>query len=268
MFGLTDSSILHALSNKAKQNVEPIVYYDTKGSPNLIRLLDGCTLHPIRQLGFMHHKVLVLDDEMVFLGSANMTPHSLRMHDNLVIGFSNKKIAAFLKQKVPYSSGHIRTPVGGQDVDLWILPDPNGNALYEMKRVLRSANKSIRAAIFTFTHPTLADELLMAHKRGIDVTVVIDLHSGLGASAHTISALKNAGINVLYSQGLQLLHHKFVLIDEQTLIAGSANWTKAAFTKNSDSLIILHHLNQEQKSYLNYLWKRLFVTSKDMEFGS
>ena len=262
MFGLSDPAILKALAKKMDDSVEPQVYYDTNGSPNLYRKLEGCEIHPIRQIGFMHHKILIVDNEMVFLGSANMTTQSLRMHDNLVIGLSSKKIAAFLKQKVPYSTGHVRTLVGGQDIDLWILPDPNGNALAELKKNLRKAHRSIRVAIFTFTHPTLADELLMAQKRGIAVTVVIDTHSGLGASSKTIGVLKKAGIKVLFSQGVQLLHHKFVLVDDQTLIAGSANWTKAAFTKNSDCLVILHNLTQEQKSFMNYLWNRIAKTSQ------
>jgi phosphatidylserine/phosphatidylglycerophosphate/cardiolipin synthase-like enzyme len=266
MFGLTDPAILKVLSKKIEQKVEPIVYYDTNGSPNLYRMLDGCELHPIRQVGLMHHKVLILDDEMVFLGSANLTTQSLRMHDNLVIGLHSKRIASFLREKVPYCSGHIQTPVGGQEVDLWILPDPNGHALSELKRKLRNANRSIRAALFTFTHPALADELILAQKRGVAVTVVIDLHSGLGASAKTVGALKKAGVRILYSQGVQLLHHKFVLIDDSTLIAGSANWTKAAFTKNSDCLAMLHNLTTDQRSYMNYLWKRISIAAREPEF--
>jgi len=263
MFGLSDPAILKTLSKKTEERVEASVYYDASGSPNLYRLLDGCELHPIRQSGFMHHKVLILDDEMVFLGSANMTPQSLRMHDNLVIGLASKKVAAFLKQKVPYATGHLHTPVGGQEVDLWLLPDPNGHALTELKRKLRKARRSIRVALFTFTHPSLADELLMAQRRKVAVTVVIDMHSGLGASAPTVAALRKGGIQVLYSQGVQLLHHKFVLVDEETLIAGSANWTRAAFSKNSDCLVFLHHLNQEQRSYMNYLWKRIAISARE-----
>jgi phosphatidylserine/phosphatidylglycerophosphate/cardiolipin synthase-like enzyme len=264
MFGLSDPAILKALAKKTAESIDPVIYYDTNGSPNLYRALKSCELHPIRQIGLMHHKILILDNETVFIGSANMTTPSLRMHDNLVIGLASKQISTFLKQKVPYSSGHLRAPVGGQLVDLWILPDPNGGALSELKKKLRGAHRSIQAALFTFTHPSLADELLMAHKRGVDVSVIIDMHSGLGASSKTIAALQKAGIRVLYSQGVQLLHHKFVLIDDLTLAAGSANWTKAAFTKNSDCLVILHHLNEEQKSFMKSLWRRLSATSQEL----
>jgi len=187
------------------------------------------------------------------------------MHDNLVIGLSSRKVASFLKQKVPYSTGHLRTPVGGQTVDLWILPDPNGHALAELRKCLKGARRKIQAAVFTFTHPSLTDELILAHRRGVEVTVLIDMHSGLGASANTVAALKKAGIRVLFSQGVQLLHHKFVLIDERILLAGSANWTKAAFTKNSDCLVALHNLTQEQKAFMTYLWKRISKPAQEVD---
>ncbi|NBP21731.1 MAG: hypothetical protein EBV36_07585 [Burkholderiaceae bacterium] len=105
-------------------------------------------------------------------------------------------------------------------------------------------------------------ELITAKKRGVDISIVVDMHSGLGASAKMVAELKNAGIKILLSQGVQLLHHKFVYIDGQTLITGSANWTKAAFTKNSDCLIILHNLSQEQKTFMNRLWRRIETTAK------
>ena len=128
---------------------------------------------------------------------------------------------------------------------------------------MRHANQTIRVAIFTLTHPSLIDELILAHRRGVEVTLVIDMHSGLGASAQAVQALQKAGIKILFSQGVQLLHHKFVYIDEQLLLTGSANWTKAAFTKNSDCLILLHNLTQEQKSFMNYLWKRIHTAAQE-----
>lgn len=262
MFGLSDPAILKALENKAKKQIQTTVYYDLNGSPNLYKILETCEIHPIRLPGLMHQKIFIIDDEMVFLGSANMTTQSLRMHDNLVIGFNNKKIASFLKEKVPYSSGHVSTAIGGQDVDLWILPDPKGNALAELRKRLRNATKTIRVALFTLTHPSLLDELIMARRRGVKVTVVVDMHSGLGASAQAVSALKKAKVPVLFSQGTQLLHHKFVYIDEQLLFTGSANWTKAAFTKNSDCLLLLRNLTIDQQSFMNYLWKRIQSTAQ------
>ncbi len=263
MFGLSDSAILQALQQKAEEEVPVTIYYDAKGSPNVSHLLRECVVHPVQKGGLMHQKILILDEEMVLLGSANMTLQSLRMHDNLVIGFRNKKIASFLKQKAPFSFGHLRTSVGGQIVDLWTLPDPKGQSLYALKKALRGARHSIRAALFTLTLPSLIDELILAHKRGVAVQVVLDMHSGLGASANAAAALQKAGVQVRFSQGIPLLHHKFVLIDDQALIAGSTNWTRAAFAQNSDCLAMLHNLLPEQKNWMKSLWRRIIATAQE-----
>lgn len=257
MFGLSDGAILSALMKKIDAGIPTTVYYDVKGSPKLQQILEGGDIHPVKTAGLMHQKILILDDETVFIGSANMTSASLRMHDNLVIGLMSQKAAQFLKSRAPNSSGYFRTLVGGQEVEFWLLPDPRGHALSDLRKKIRSAHRSIRIALFTFTHPQLLDEVIAAHKRGLSVTIVVDMHSSFGASAKTIDALKKAGIPVLVSQGVQLLHHKFIYIDESLLLTGSANWTKSAFYKNSDCIVALHNLNSDQKAFMNRLWTQI-----------
>ena len=262
MFGLSDPAILNAL---AKKNIPTVVYYDANGSPNLWSTLPNANLHPVRGYGLMHQKILILDKETVFIGSANMTTASLRMHDNLVIGLKNKKIAQFLIDRSPNSTGYLQTTVGGQRLELWLLPDPRGHALHDMKKKIRAANKSLRIALFTFTHPALIEEVIAAHKRGLMVSVVIDMHSGLGASHQAIDKLKKAGVRISMSRGVQLLHHKFILIDDHTLVSGSANWTKAAFYKNSDCFVVLHNMNSTQKNFMNNLWTRIESEAKPVK---
>lgn len=264
MFGLSDNPILAAISQKTKKGLDVDVYYDPKGSPKVDLLLQGAKVHPIMGNGLMHQKILVLDHETVFIGSANMTTSSLRMHDNLVVGFVSPKIADFLEQETPHQSGYMRAMVGGQDVEIWLLPDPRGHALTDLRKKIKSASKSLRIALFTYTHPGLIEEVIAAHRKGVDVSVIIDMHSGLGASAKGIQQMKDEGIPIFISQGVQLMHHKFVWIDEQILLTGSANWTKAAFYKNSDCFLSLHPLNMEQKSFMKKLWRRLKAESKEL----
>jgi phosphatidylserine/phosphatidylglycerophosphate/cardiolipin synthase-like enzyme len=262
MFGLSDRAVLSALAKKINENVPTTVYYDTGGSAKIFKFLSGGQIHPIKNSGLMHQKILILDKEMVFIGSANMTSASLRMHDNLVIGLVSRPVARFLEEHEPYSPGYLRTMVGGQDLELWLLPDPRGHALTELRKEVRNARKSIRIALFTLTHPSLIDEVIEAHKRGVRVSIVVDMHSGLGASAKAVEAFKKAGVTIGLSQGTQLLHHKFIYIDEQTLVTGSANWTKAAFYKNSDVILALHNLNEEQKKFMNRLWRQVETSAK------
>jgi phosphatidylserine/phosphatidylglycerophosphate/cardiolipin synthase-like enzyme len=259
MFGLSDPTLLQAL---ASRQVATTVYYDPTGSPSLWNSLPFAELHPVQSKGLMHQKILVCDQETVFIGSANMTAASLSMHDNLMIGLKSPMLARFLIEKVPGSPGYFRTAVGGQEMELWLLPDPRGHALNDLKKKIRSAKKSLQIALFTLTHPTLLDEIIDAHRRGVYVCPIIDMHSGLGASKKAVEQLRKAGIRVLMSKGIQLLHHKFILIDKEMLVSGSANWTKAAFYKNSDCFFALHHLKGEQKAFMERLWNRIESEAK------
>jgi len=259
MFGMTESSILHILAKKA-ETIPVTVYYDAKNSLKLKKLIPNIKAIPIEKSAFMHQKILVIDKKMIFIGSANFTTSSLNMHDNLVIGFHSPKLAKFILEKSPYHNGYINTLHAGKNLEFWLLPDPRGNGLNAILKALRKAKKSIKIAIFTFTHPGVVQELTLAKKRGVEVDVTIDFGASLGISSKVIKQLKNEKINVLLSQGSQLLHHKFILIDDKILITGSANLTKAAFYKNHDCFLIMQ-LNGTQKSFMEELWNKVISES-------
>lgn len=263
MFGLSDAAILGELAARIQDHLPVKVFYDANESTHVRPALEGGDLHPVQAAGLMHQKILILDSDLVFIGSANMTPSSLRMHDNLVVGLRSRQVAQFLQERAPSSSGYLRTMVGGQDIELWLLPDPRGIALSDLRRHIRHAGKTIQIALFTLTHPSLCDEILAAKERGVDVTIAVDMHSGLGASAKAIDRLRRGKVKVVYSHGVQLLHHKFVLIDGQTLLSGSANWTKAAFNKNSDCILALNQLTPEQKDFMQKLWHRIETEAEE-----
>jgi phosphatidylserine/phosphatidylglycerophosphate/cardiolipin synthase-like enzyme len=119
--------------------------------------------------------------------------------------------------------------------------------------------------MFTLTHPEITQALLRAKKRGVEVTIAADYYTAKGASKKTLETMRNGGIKILNSQGRQLLHHKWAIIDDLTLIMGSANWTKAAFSKNQDFLFFLFPLNQDQRKFLNKLWNVIEMESVSPE---
>lgn len=261
IFGLTDPAIVKALQEKSQNGVKVKVYYDPGGSIQLNRFLTLAETIPVQNVGLMHQKILVIDNQLVFLGSANMTPTSLAMHDNLVFGFHNKQLAEFLVKNAPGEGRSHTFHIGGQTLDLWLLPDPRGHALYSIRKTIEGASRSIQIAMFTFTHMGLVDSLISAHRKKIQVTVIIDRQTCIGASKKAVDALKKAGIEVLVSPGPELLHHKFMMVDERILISGSANWTKSAFYNNHDCFITLHNLNPDQKSFMRGLWDRVETIS-------
>ena len=263
IYSLTDAKILQALRQKGEEGIDVRVICDAKASPYADKKLGkGITVCKCSHKGIMHQKILVVDGEYVWLGSANMTSESLRMHDNLVLALHSPAVASMILAKADGLQGNslIQTippqdfSIAGQKVELWFLPD-NPHGVERLIQLIRSAKKTIRVAMFTWTHQNLAKEIIKAKKRGIDVETAIDYNSGKGTSAKVVRLLSNEGVPVSLSKSYRgLLHHKFVYIDEEILVNGSANWTLAAFARNDDCFVVLHALSSTQTQKMNQLW--------------
>jgi phosphatidylserine/phosphatidylglycerophosphate/cardiolipin synthase-like enzyme len=242
MYTLSDEKMIQKLHQKALSGVKVTIYFDPKGGS--LPLPAPITPIPLKARGLMHRKIVVIDDAHVFLGSANMTTASLMLHDNLSLGFYNPELAHFLACPTPAPF----TFAGGR---LFLLP--HSDALPTLLETLGRAQKEIFCAMFTLTHPDLIDALIQAHRRGIKVTVALDYYTARGAGQKGTTLLKQAGVPLLVSRGVQLLHHKWALIDQTTLVLGSTNWTGAAFTRNHDCLLFLEPLSKEHQKYMEKL---------------
>ncbi len=261
IYALTDPQIIQALKEKNEAGIPVYIVCDAKASRGIIKKLPQAQI--IRRFGegLMHQKILLIDQKQILIGSANMTRESLRLHANLIMGLNHPALAQALAAKIKSMDEegastllrHLEMMVGSQYVELWILPDDPA-AVERIIQLLRSAKKSIKVAMFTWTRTDFTQELIQAAKRGVRVEAVIDRYSGKGASAKIVSMLSQEGIPIKLSTGQGLLHHKFVYIDDKILINGSANWTHQAFKTNDDCFLIMNPLTPEQQAKMNALW--------------
>ncbi|MEI6831653.1 MAG: phospholipase D-like domain-containing protein [Candidatus Omnitrophota bacterium] len=91
----------------------------------------------------------------------------------------------------------------------------------------------------------LVDELINANKRGVKVKVILDQninYNNLGKGSGTWEReakndplflyLKKNGIEVYYDNVFIITHSKVIIIDEEIVILGSANWTMSSLKRN------------------------------------
>jgi phosphatidylserine/phosphatidylglycerophosphate/cardiolipin synthase-like enzyme len=100
------------------------------------------------------------------------------------------------------------------------------------------ANESIKAMLYLITQDELAEAVIKAHNRGIDVAIIID-DDWVSSSGSDYQAILDAGIDIRDDHRSGLLHHKVVIIDEYILMTGSYNWSASAEDRNDENLIIL-----------------------------
>ncbi len=230
-YTLSDPAIIRLLKKKAADGVAVSVTYDGKTTAPLPPPIQS---HPWHGRGLMHRKILLIDDTYVYLGSANLTEASLKMHDNMMIGLWDPPLATFLKNPTQTSFGN----------RFYFLPSPE--ALPFLLKKLNEAETSIDVALFTLTHKPLIAALINAHERGVKVTVKLDRYAMKGACKKAAKQLSDAEVPLLVSEGMQLYHHKWVLIDKKIWIMGSANWTHAAFSKNKDFIYYIDNIDNNK----------------------
>jgi phosphatidylserine/phosphatidylglycerophosphate/cardiolipin synthase-like enzyme len=108
---------------------------------------------------------------------------------------------------------------------------------------LRRARRQILVQAFSFTSRPLANALIAAKRRGVEVQVLADREQTFGGEASRIPDLARAGIPVMLEVRYQSAHNKIMVIDDSTadatVITGSYNWTYAAQYKNAENVLIL-----------------------------
>ena len=101
-----------------------------------------------------------------------------------------------------------------------------------------AAQTAIRVQAYSFTAIDIADALIRARKRGLDVVVVVD-KSQTRERYSMIDELKNEGVPVFIDDCCAIAHNKVMIIDERIVVTGSYNFTKAAELRNAENMLII-----------------------------
>jgi phosphatidylserine/phosphatidylglycerophosphate/cardiolipin synthase-like enzyme len=103
--------------------------------------------------------------------------------------------------------------------------------------VLGEAKTSILLQAYSFTSAPIAKALVDAKKRGVRVEATLD-KSNRTDKYSAADFLANSGIPTLIDAQHAIAHNKVIVIEGETGISGSFNYTKAAQDKNAENLEI------------------------------
>jgi phosphatidylserine/phosphatidylglycerophosphate/cardiolipin synthase-like enzyme len=115
---------------------------------------------------------------------------------------------------------------------------PHGGCTDAIIRELNQAKHTILVQAYSFTSAPIAKALLNAHKRGVKVEVILD-KSQRTEKYSSATFLFNNGIPVKIDAKHAIAHNKVIIIDSDTVITGSFNFTKAAEEKNAENLLVI-----------------------------
>ena len=115
---------------------------------------------------------------------------------------------------------------------------PHGGCTDVIVAALDQARETVLVQAYSFTSAPIAKAVVDAHKRGVKVQVILD-RSQRTEKYSSADFLAHAGVPVQIDEKHAIAHNKIMIIDGQTIITGSFNFTKSAEERNAENLLII-----------------------------
>jgi len=116
---------------------------------------------------------------------------------------------------------------------------PDGGALKAITRQIDRAVREVLVQSYIMTSKPIESALINAYRRGVEVEVIFDRNEQKERKYVTSKMLKSRGIQVWLDDRHASSHNKIIIIDRETVITGSFNFTYAAEARNAENLLII-----------------------------
>jgi len=214
----------------------------------------------------MHNKFFIFDGKKVWTGSSNITPTSISgFNANTSLLISSEEIAKiFEKEFDNFINGRFHSEKekvfgnsSNNKIEVYFSPQ-NSTINQKIINKISNAKMYIHVPAFIITHKKLTDALIDAHKRGVDVKIITDANSAKNKYS-THSVMRNSGIPVKTENFAGTLHMKNIIIDGETVITGSMNFTKSGEQYNDENTLIIkdREIAGDFESAFQKLWAQI-----------
>ncbi len=218
----------------------------------------------------MHNKFLVIDGGEVWSGSLNLTESGLNNDNNNFVRIKSEPLARLYQDEfnemfelgrfgagAPIPAGAGQVVVGGITIDVLFSPDdrPAG----ELVSLVKEASTSVDFLAYAFTLNDLRDAMLQAQSRGVRVRGVFDEDQSSGAGGE-FETMKKGGAAVRLDGVNGLMHDKVIILDGETVVLGSYNFTRSANENNDENLLIIHDAGIARQYLAEF--ERIFAQAK------
>ena len=236
-------NIINALAKKSKE-IDVRVVIDNGNYDGQIKG-EGVRIDDEKQL--MHNKFCIIDNDVVLTGSFNPTDNDNNYNNNNVMAIYSSILAKNYEEEFEelwnggFGKGSkVKYPasiINGIKIENYFCPEDG--CASRIADAVKNAKFSANAAFFTFTNELIADELLKAKSRGVEVSVLVESRQR-NVKNSQYQRLRDFGLNIRLDKNKYTMHHKIIVIDGKITITGSFNPTLSADTKNDENILVLH----------------------------
>lgn len=130
-----------------------------------------------------------------------------------------------------------------------VLFSPRGGCTDRIIEEIDKAARMIQVQAYSFTSTSIAKAILEAKKRGVLCQVILD-QSQETQDYSELDFFHSQGIPTWIDDRHAIAHSNIILIDRQTVITGSFNFTTAAEERNAENLLVISGDEELAKKYL------------------
>lgn len=254
MYSLSLNSVKNALINAYKRGVQVRTVMESDNmndsAPQAL-IAAGIPMIGDRREGLMHNKFVIIDRSEVWTGSMNYTYSGTYQDNNNLVRIISDKVAQdytvefeemfkndFFGPDVVAATPFPQLIVDGTAMEVYFSPDDH--VARRIATLLRGAQKSIYFMAYSFTADDFADILRQKAHDGLQIGGVMDADMVKSNAGNEFDSLTKAGLSVYLDGNPGLMHHKVFIIDEDTVITGSYNFTASAERKNDENVVVFH----------------------------
>ncbi len=192
---------------------------------------------PVEPRTIDHLKLLIVDGEQAIVGGINWGRRSPDNHDFdlLAEGPVVFNLARVFAEDIALAGQARAIPPAASDRAVQVLVTRPGEAIRNAALTLiDAARASIVIEMFDLSDRLVLESLTVARHRGVAIRALLEPTQSQNIDA--MAVLKSAGALVRFFTPVngELLHAKLGIIDGDTVLFGSCNWTRSGFSRNHE----------------------------------
>ncbi len=254
IYSLTLYSVRRALIQASRRGVRVrlVMESDNMDVPDVEAVKEaGIPIVGDRQEGLMHDKFIVIDRSEVWTGTMNMTDAGTYEDRNTLLRLRSTQVAEdyeaefeemFLHDHfgpdVSDPTPHPKLTVDGMPLEIYYSPDDHPESI--LVDLLQSSQRSIYFLAYSFTSNPLAEAIQQRAAHGVNVAGVMDANQARTNTGSDYDSFRAAGLDVRLDGEAGLMHNKVLIVDGETVVVGSYNFTASAAKYNDENFIVFH----------------------------
>lgn len=134
---------------------------------------------------------------------------------------------------------------------------PEGSARKLVLETIGGAKHSIQMLAYAFQSPDIAQALVDAEARGVEVRVVVDRKRNENKpSKKAMDFVTRNGVELRTNDRFHIHHDKTIIVDGHTVETGSFNFAPSAEKVNSENVVVIRDAPEVARQYLGHWQSR------------